>query len=168
MIQVVRYVSFSHGDVPAAKFYRTAEELEAIVHGFIRKVTSDGLKAEDIVILTATTTEKSWLDANRSYGGQQLSFSREPGKILFTTIRKFKGLEADAILIVDASTYSLAKPENKRLLYVGTSRAKNLLNIAMLDDVENTDMGDFLRAFAPGRNVPKNKKGLKRLLNITI
>ena len=81
---------------------------------------------------------------------------------------KFKGLEADAILIVDASTYSLAKPESKRLLYVGTSRARNLLNIAMLDDVENTDMGDFLRTIAPGRNVPKYKKGLKRLLNITI
>ena len=157
-----------HGDVPAAKFYRTAEELESIVNDFVRRVTSEGLKPEDIVILTATTTEKSWLNTDKSYGGQLLSLSREPGKILYTTIRKFKGLEADAILIVDASTYSLAKPESKRLLYVGTSRARNLLNIAMLDDVENTDMGDFLRTIAPGRNVPKNKKGLKRLLNITI
>ena len=157
-----------HGDIPAAKFYRTAQELEVIVNDFVRRVTSEGLLAEDIVILTATTIEKSWLNVDKSYGGQCLSLSREPGKILFTTIRKFKGLEADAILIVDVSTYSLAKPETKRLLYVGTSRAKNLLNIAMVDDVENSDMGDFLRAFAPGRNVPKNKKGLKRLLNINI
>ena len=73
-----------------------------------------------------------------------------------------------AVLIVDASLSALLKAETRRLLYVGCSRAKNLLSIAMLDDVENTDMGDFLRNVAPGRNVPKNKKGLKRLLNVTI
>ena len=157
-----------HGEVPAVRFYRTTAEMEAIVENFIKRVSSEGFLPEDVVILTAKTTENSWLETGKEYGGFQLSNSKEPGKVLFTTIRKFKGLEADAILIVDASMSALMILENRRLLYVGTSRAKNLLNIAMLEDIECSDMGDFLRSIAPGRNVPKNKKGLKRLLNVTI
>lgn len=157
-----------HGEVPTAKFYQTTAEMEAIVSDFMKRVTAEGLLPEDVVVLTAKTVDKSWLDVTKEYGGQQLSLTKELGKILFTTIRRFKGLEAEAILIIDVPMSSLAVLENRRLLYVGSSRAKNLLNIAMLEDVESGDMGDFIRSLAPGRNVPKNKKGLKRLLNISM
>lgn len=43
----------------------------------------------------------SFIDAKRKYAGFELSEKREPGKVHFTTIRKFKGLEAEAILVVD-------------------------------------------------------------------
>jgi len=163
-------VSFNdvHGEIPAVKFFTTAQELDAIAEQFIKEVVAGGAVPEDIVILTAKTIEDSWLDKNKKYAGFELSTERTKGKILFTTIRKFKGLESDVVLIVDASMTSLRNPENKRLLYVGTSRAKNLLNIAMLEDVSSNDMGDYLRALNPDRNVPKNKKGLKRLFNISI
>ena len=62
---------------------------------------------------------------------------------------------------------ALVSPDEQRLLYVGSSRAKDLLNIAMLEDVDSNDMADFIRELAPDRNVPKNKKGLKRLLDVT-
>lgn len=61
----------------------------------------------------------------------------------------------------------LMEAENRRLLYTGTSRARNLLNIAMLEDVSQGEYGDYLRTIAPGRSVPKNKKGLKRVLNMS-
>ena len=157
-----------HGEIPSIKFYQTQKELETIVGEFVKRCVAEGLQSNDIVILTAKTAEASWLASNSKYSGIETASEKEPGKILFTTIRKFKGLEAKAILIVDTSLSALLKAESRRLLYVGCSRAKNLLSIAMLDDVENTDMGDFLRNVAPGRNVPKNKKGLKRLLNVTI
>lgn len=157
-----------HGEVPAAKFYRTTAEMESIVSDFIKRVSAEGLEPEDIVILTAKTTDNTWIDVNKDYGGYKLSYEKEPDRVLFTTIRKFKGLEAEAVLIVDASMSALAIPENRRLLYVGASRAKNLLNIAMLEDVESDEMGNFLRTIAPERNVPKNKKGLKRILNVTV
>ena len=105
---------------------------------------------------------------NQKYGGQSISSEKEEGKILFTSIRKFKGLEAEAVLIVDVAMSALVDPENRRLLYTGASRAKNLLNIAMIEDIQTGEYGDYLRTIAPGRNVPKNKKGLKRLLNITV
>lgn len=157
-----------HGEVPTVKFYQTIPEIEAIVSNFMKRATAEGLLPEDIVVLTAETLEKSWLDVKKEYGGQRLSFTKEQGKVLFTTIRKFKGLEAEAILIIDVPMSSLMESENRKLLYVGSSRAKNLLSIAMLEDVESDDMGDFIRSLAPGRNVPKNKKGLKRLLSINM
>lgn len=157
-----------HGEIPAAKFYTTESEINKIVDDFIKHVSEEGLDPSDIVILTAKTTEKSWVDIGKKHSGLELSYQSEPGKVLFTTIRKFKGLEAEAILIVDAAMSSLKDPENRRLLYTGSSRAKNLLNIAMLEDIEIGEYGDYLRSIAPDRNVPKNKKGLKRLLNISI
>lgn len=157
-----------HGEVPSVGFYKTESELEAIVTNFVKRCVTEGLLSEDIVILTARTIENSWISPEKEYAGQLLSTSKEPGKILFTTIRKFKGLEAEAILIVDASMSALMNEENRRLLYVGSSRAKNVLNIAMIEDIDGNDMGDFLRSIAPNRNVPKNKKGLKRLLNVTV
>ena len=157
-----------HGEIPSVKFYQTEKELETIVGEFIKRCVVEGLQSNDIVILTEKTTEASWLATNSKYSGIGIAERKEPGKILFTTIRKFKGLEAKAVLIVDASLSALLKAESRRLLYVGCSRAKNLLSTAMLDDVENTDMGDFLRNVATGRNVPKTTKGLKRLLNVTI
>ena len=92
----------------------------------------EGLALSDIVILTSKTVETSWINLDKSYAGQTLSTNQEPGKILFTTIRKFKGLEAEAILIVDAQMSALTNPENRRLLYTGTSRAKNLLSRRMI------------------------------------
>ena len=35
-------------------------------------------------------------------------------------------------------------------------------------DVEDGDMGDYIRALNPNRVLPKNKKGLKRLFNVEI
>ena len=157
-----------HGEIPAARFYSTEAEIEKIVSDFLRRAADEGLDPSDIVILTAKTIESSWIDPNKKFADWELSCEGEPGKILFTTIRKYKGLEAEAILIVDAQMSALTNPENRRLLYTGTSRAKNLLNIAMFEDINTGEYGDFLRIIAPGRNVPKNKKGLKRLFYVTL
>lgn len=157
-----------HGEIPAARFYTREDEEEKIVSEFIKRVMDERLDPSDVVILTAKTIESSWIDPGKKYAGQELSCEGESGKILFTTIRKFKGLEAEAILIVDVQMSALTNPENRRLLYTGSSRAKNLLNIAMLEDIKTGEYGDYLRNIAPGRNVPKNKKGLKRLLNVTM
>ncbi len=157
-----------HGEIPAARFYTREDEEERIVSDFIKRAMDEGLSTSDVVILTAKTIESSWIDPGKKYAGQELSCEGEAGKILFTTIRKFKGLETEAILIVDAQMSALTDAEDRRLLYTGSSRAKNLLSIVMLEDIETGDYGDYLRSIAPGRNVPKNKKGLKRLLNVSL
>ena len=57
-------------------------------------------------------------------------------KYLFTTCRKFKGLEADVVILLDVDKNTFDQ-ENVLLFYVGTSRARTKLEItAILSDDE--------------------------------
>lgn len=74
----------------------------------------------DIVILSPKTAETSVLSeylVNEKY----MNYN-------FSTCRKFKGLEADAILFVDIDKDTFSE-RNKMLFYVGTSRARFALNL---------------------------------------
>ena len=71
-------------------------------------------------------------------------------------------------MIVDASMIGLKADEYTRLIYVGASRAKNYLEIAMIQDIDEDDMGDYIKCLNPNRVLPKNNKGLKRLFNVEI
>ena len=62
----------------------------------------------------------------------------------------------------------LKSDADRRILYVGASRAKNYLEIAMIQDIADVDMGDYVRCLNPNRVLPKNKKGLKRLFSVEI
>lgn len=57
-------------------------------------------------------------------------------KYLFTTCRKFKGLEADVVILLDVDKNTFDQ-ENVLIFYVGTSRARTKLEItAILSDDE--------------------------------
>jgi len=90
----------------------------------------DGYKAEgykDIVILT-TETEQSSLLAGRITNGLYRQ------KYRFSTCRKFKGLEADVIILIDISRNTFVR-DNILRFYVGTSRARICLEmLANLSD----------------------------------
>ena len=164
----IRALNEIHGDTPLLRFYSTEKEMNEIVESFLQKMKRENVLADRISILTASTVKNSFLSVEKKYAGFELSEVKEAGKVHFTTIRKFKGLEADAILIVDASMIGLKSEEDKRLLYVGASRAKYYLEIAMNQDISDGDMGDYIRALNPNRVLPKNKKGLKRLFHVEI
>jgi hypothetical protein len=82
------------------------------------------LNYEDIVILTCATESTSIIkdDIVRKH------FEIKGHKIPFTTCRKFKGLEADAIVIVDVG-FRVLEGEKGNLFYVGASRAKFELGV---------------------------------------
>lgn len=90
----------------------------------IEEFRNNGLT--DIVILTCSTEEKSVLSSYVTDGKYK--------KKLFTTCRKFKGLEADAIILIDVDEGTFEE-ENVLRYYVGASRAKIRLEIiSMMDD----------------------------------
>lgn len=49
-------------------------------------------------------------------------------------MRKFKSMEADALLLTDAEVSRLLDPLTRRLLYVGGSRANVYLKTAFFED----------------------------------
>lgn len=54
---------------------------------------------------------------------------------MFSSARKFKGLESDVIIMVDVDKDTFSSDEARRVFYVGTSRAKHHLEIVtLLDD----------------------------------
>ena len=69
--------------------------------------------------LSFATMNNIFLHFNKNYSSFHISERREEDKIRFETIRKFKGLTADVILIVDSLMSALRLDENQHILYVG-------------------------------------------------
>lgn len=120
----------------------------------IDELAADGYR--DIVILTCKTEATSVL-SNSIKGG------RYRNKYLFTTCRKFKGLEADVVVLVDVDKTTFEQ-DNVLLFYVGTSRARIKLEItAVLSDDDCKDI--LLSALNYQGKVRRAKRDLAGALN---
>lgn len=66
------------------------------------------------------------------------TLSREPkeNSIFFTTVRKFKGLEAEVIICIDIDKETFSSPQERSVFYVGTSRAMAYLDLLSLSSPE--------------------------------
>ena len=137
-IPAERYENQIHGLPPTAFFYRDNERLLRRAEQFVAQMMKDGLAPEDIAILTIHSVKHSRLPMDVKLAGRALALTPEPGKILFTSTRKFKGLEAKAVLLIDSETSRLDDPLIRRLLYVGASRASLCLEVAFYEDDADT------------------------------
>lgn len=124
-----------------------------------------GLRPDEGAVLTVGSLASSVLLGTGVMGGHPLRPELEEGGICFTTIRKFKGLEASVVFIIDLQLTDLADEEVQRLLYVGGSRAKQELHILMTD-VTDAALAAAVTGIAGDRKVPKNRHGLSSLLDV--
>lgn len=107
----------------------------------IRHYSSEGISLQQMVILTTKTIEKSILSDEKYIGKFKLSWGLEDNSILFTTARKFKGLEADVVFIIDIDASQFRGNEDRRVFYVAASRAKSVLElIPTLTDIEEEEL----------------------------
>ena len=107
----------------------------------IDKYTSEGLNLSQIVILTTKTIEKSILCDVSKIGKHNITYEIDRNNILFTTARKFKGLEADVVFLVDTDSNQFSDDESRRVFYVAASRAKSFLEIVpTLSEEEESDL----------------------------
>ncbi len=122
-------------------------------------MTIDTLKGQgvkDIVILTCKTENTSVLKEYISNGIYK-------NKYHFSTCRKFKGLEADAVILIDVDS-NVFEEENALIYYVGTSRARLWLDIFTTMDAE--DCTDILQSVFEKRGYIKNpQKELAAAIN---
>lgn len=108
--------------------------VEDVYDNVIKMVDSLRAKGYKDIVILSTKEEGGSILSSRAKG-EYLYFNGF--KCLFTTCRKFKGLEADAIIIVDIDGNVLLDKENRLLFYVGTSRAKfDLYLVFNLDDAD--------------------------------
>ena len=90
--------------------------------------TLKGQGVKDVVILTCKTEATSILSGSIVNGIYR-------NKYRFSTCRKFKGLEADAVILIDVDAETFAN-DNILIYYVGTSRARLWLDIITTMDTE--------------------------------
>jgi superfamily I DNA/RNA helicase len=115
--------------VPATiHFCSDPDGISQCVENVIENLKNDGIS--DVVILTCTTEDESVLKSRTSNG----KFNKK----LFTSCRKFKGLEADAVILVDVDENTFDE-DNVLRFYVGASRARVRLEmVCAMDDIECT------------------------------
>ncbi len=109
----------------------TIRYLDGRVKEWVKK---QGLKPSQIAILSPFKRKNSSLATRDRLSGisitEDLDAWRAKGGILFSTIRSFKGLEADAVVMIDVVEPDSMPTFLRSDLYVGCSRAKHLLEIA--------------------------------------
>lgn len=114
------------GSVPGPSVnVKFADNQEAIIEK-IDSILEEDKSHKDIVILTMKTEEKSVLSSKCKEKDGRLLYKN---KYWFTTARKFKGLEAYEIIIIDVVKETFDNSKNVLLYYVATSRARTKLNI---------------------------------------
>lgn len=116
-------------------------------------VTENGIKYDQIVLLTVKTEETSILSDS------DLLKRIEKKGVKFTTARKFKGLESDVIILLDLDSEFFNESKYDQILYVASSRARNLLYLFFkTNDEENHIIAKKIS------DLPKPKRGISALL----
>lgn len=132
------------GDSPEMYLASDVEQTVTALNKIIEQCWESGYS--DICILTCKTEEKSIISEECSTG----VYLYKAKKIPFTTCRKYKGLEADAIIMVDMD-YDMFTEQHEQIMYVGSSRAR--FKLSMIAHLNKTECESVLN----GMNMKKNK-----------
>ena len=140
------------GTLPKILF-SVGQKIKVALDKAVHNILESGITNIQIISCAASgySSLDEYLTENGSYDYQKI-------KIAFTTCRKFKGLEADAVILVDVDRNAIC--DQNKLFYVGASRARlNLFIICNLSDEECTQIieerGSFVKKNNPKRTFAK-------------
>ena len=143
------------GDAPKLYVSEASEDNKKIIDDILQQYQSN--KIDDVVILTCKTETNSILSKYIQDG----KYKYKRIEYTFTTCRKFKGLEADVILLVDVDK-GVFLTDAINIYYVGTSRARFALNIVA--KISSEDCAEILESY--GKTASKRpEKALASFLN---
>lgn len=143
---------------PVMHLVKDTDNAITALNQIVDKLVFDGIS--DIVLITQQTI-KSTCIIDKLYGNEEQAFYKYDGKeYMVTTCKKFKGLEADAVIMIDLNKESFAGKRGNAF-YVGTSRAK--LRLELVCQISKEDYVEVVQRLDP--NAP-TKKNLDRMRNI--
>lgn len=100
----------------------------------LTNLKEENINDSDIVIISLKSEENSSMKLVNKIGSFEFSSDLFSNKILKTTSRKFKGLEAKVVIIIDLDQENIKDDNIEELFYVASSRSKHLLYI--VSDIE--------------------------------
>ncbi len=116
--------------------WQDSREEKRLIEKEMGRLISQGIRPKRIIILSPNAKEKSCLATATSINQWPLGTINEsnPNAIRFSTIRSFKGLEADVVFLIGLKEWNKACTPSD--IYVGASRARFLLYIFKHEDFE--------------------------------
>lgn len=139
------------GRIPRMHFCETQELRIKVLDGIIDELRESG--TDDIVILTLDTESRSFMK-NKTVDGRYRGYR-------FTTCRKFKGLEADAVILVDFTDRTILS--DRLLFYVGASRAR--IRLEVVTDMDNDSCRNLMEKIVGKRDFRRPTRDLAAILN---
>lgn len=117
------------GELPIYKNLKDKSDCLAWLLERINKYINEKTEKNQIVILTLKTEADSVINGITQIGEHRIVSEFDGQNILFTTSRKFKGLEADVIFLVDLDETIVRSEKQRQVFYVAASRARSYLEI---------------------------------------
>lgn len=133
-VELNQKIQMMNGEKPGLAFVK-GDPMSKLVK-LIRLLTGDkyGYDYSDIVILTLKTESESIMSNIHKISSIPITKEKSNSSILFTTAKKFKGLESRVIIIVDIDEASFNDEKRKRSFYVACSRATQYLSLIVEGD----------------------------------
>ena len=110
------------------------EELENTITESLQKYKYN---LEDITILTAKGSKHSQIVSLSKIGPYEISTNRKKNQLQLSTIRKFKGLEAKVVVLIEVEPKRLNNTKDRayqNLIYAGVTRATDHLIIIEIEE----------------------------------
>ena len=132
------------GPRPEYLYWSESDKLSGLLDEQVHRLLDDGVRIEEIVVLSEHRLEDSGLDVNRTYGGHRLvtyvrgeSSEANDGtpRLKFCSIPSFKGMESEVVILIlgrlseDAAevTRPFDQQNARAYAYIGMSRARGAL-----------------------------------------
>ncbi|WP_435894584.1 NERD domain-containing protein [Oceaniferula spumae] len=133
------YAKVLRGDTqedPELKFWSDGEMQKQQVTTFISECMKAGYRAGDIVLLSPIDEDclGMQLALDAEWSQKVAPYGMAKNRISYTTIQKFKGMEAPVIILTDFN--SIDSSHQQSLFYIGLSRALHCLGIFLHEDLK--------------------------------
>ncbi|APE06282.1 hypothetical protein KUL113_34960 [Tenacibaculum sp. KUL113] len=114
-------------------FYSSDEDQVNKILSVIKLLNAQGFKASELVLLSKVSESKS-ISKKFESELKVVPFCFRDNAVQYTSIHSFKGLESPVIILTDFS--EIESEQSKKLLYVGASRATEIVIYMFKDEVK--------------------------------
>ena len=155
------------GPKPVIHRADSAQEAVKLVNKLVATARTDHrIPPDQIAVLTLESLDASphWRQAK--LGGKPTAERPEQGHVTLSTARRFKGLEAAVVIIVDVDFSRAVRDEWRRRLYVACSRARQFVQV--IATTKESELAGPVRVFAGSNKVRPSWSNLARHLGARI
>ena len=139
-----------------------AKHIDTLVNKYIIETKTD---PSNIAIITMVSYMDSLLEQMSAFSKLNYADSKQKGKVCKTTARKFKGLEADLVIITDIDWNALTEVTYRKLFYTSCSRAKHNLYLVS-QELDTIDTDFILKQIQSEDSKRKGKRRFLKLFNL--